>query len=78
MNRDNVVSFADHARGRLARRGALDKLPFETEALFEVECPRCEAVTRVAADLPTAAEVACAACGATIGLREEVLDVRSR
>ena len=74
MNRDNVVSFDGHARGRLARRGALDKLPFETEDFFEVKCPRCAGVTLLAASLASAPEASCAGCDAAISLREEVVD----
>ena len=79
MNRDNVVSFDDFARGRLARRGAQDKLPFPAGASVEVECPRCAAVLRIeAARLATVPEVLCSGCDATIAWREEVVDVRSR
>jgi hypothetical protein len=79
VNRDNVVSFDAFARGRSARRGADDKLPFETEGRIEVECPRCGTALRLEVDLlSVAAEVFCAGCGATIAFRAEAVDVRGR
>ena len=76
MNRDNVVSFDDYARGRHARRGAEDKLPFESD-LVEFQCPRCEAVLCVEADLLSLGpEVLCEGCDATIAFRAEALDAR--
>ncbi len=79
MNRDNVVSFDAFARGRSARRGADDKLPFETEGRVDVECPRCGAVLCLEVDLlSVAAEVSCAGCDATIAFRAEAVDVRGR
>jgi hypothetical protein len=79
VNRDNLVSFDAFARGRSARRGADDKLPFETEGMVEVECPRCAAVLCVEVDLLSVApEVLCAGCDATIALRSEALDVSRR
>ncbi len=77
MNRDNVVSFDAYARGRRsARRGSDDKLPFETEAMVEVECPRCAAVLRLEVDaLSGRPEVDCSGCDATIAFRAEALDV---
>ncbi len=79
MNRDNVVSFDAFARGRSARRGADDKLPFETEGRVDVECPRCGAVLCLDVDqLHVAAEVFCEGCEATIAFRPEAVDVRGR
>jgi len=79
VNPDNVVSFDDYARGRLARRGAQDKLPFPTGGSVEVECPRCAAVIRIEESrLATEPEVLCSGCDATIAWREEAVDVRSR
>ncbi len=79
MNRDNVVSFDDFARGRSARRGAEDKLPFESEGLVEFECPRCAAVLCVEVDLLSVGpEVLCEGCDATIAFRAEALDARRR
>lgn len=79
MNRDNVVSFDAFARGRSARRGADDKLPFETQRVVEMECPRCAAVLCLeVGSLSVDPEVLCAVCDATIALRAEALDVRGR
>lgn len=79
MNRDNVVSFDAFARGRSARRGADDKLPFETEGMVDVECPRCGATLCLEVDLlSVAAEVSCAGCDATIAFRADAVDVRGR
>jgi len=75
VNRDNVVSFDDFARGRQARRGAEDKLPFESE-MVEFECPRCAAVLCVEADLLSGPEILCEGCDATIALRAEAIDAR--
>lgn len=76
MNRDNVVSFDAFARGRSARRGADDKLPFETEEMVEVECPQCAAVLFLEVNrLSTPSEVLCAGCDATIAFQAEALDV---
>lgn len=77
MNQDNVVSFDAFARGRSARRGADDKLPFET--VVEVECPRCAAVLCVEVRrLSVDPEILCVGCDATIAFRTEALDVRGR
>ena len=79
MNRDNVVSFDDFARGRLARRGAQDKLPVAVGASVEVECPRCASVLRIETSrLAAAPEVLCSGCDATIAWREEVVGIRLR
>jgi transcription elongation factor Elf1 len=79
VNRDNVVSFDDFARGRSARRGAEDKLPFESEEFVEFECPRCAAVLCVEMDrLPVGPQVLCEVCEATIAFRAEALDGRRR
>jgi hypothetical protein len=76
VNRDNVVSFDAFARGRSARRGADDKLPFETEGRVDVECPRCGAVLCLDVDqLRVATEVFCHGCEATIAFRAEAVDV---
>jgi len=76
VNRDNVVSFDAFARGRSARRGADDKLPFETEGRVDVECPRCGAALCLDVDqFCVAAEVFCACCEATIAFRAEAVDV---
>ena len=78
MNRDNVVSFDDFARGRSARRGAADKLPFESESVVEFECPRCAAVLCVEVDrLPVDPEVLCEGCDAPIAFRADALDGRT-
>jgi len=79
VNQDNVVSFDAFARGRSARRGADDKLPFETERLVEMECPHCSAVLCLeVGSLSVDPEVLCAGCDATIAFRAEALDVRGR
>jgi hypothetical protein len=79
VNRDNVVSFDAFARGRSARRGADDKLPFETVGIVEVECPRCAAVLCLEIDpLLVRSEVLCVVCDARIALGDEALDVRGR
>jgi hypothetical protein len=79
VNRDNVVSFDAFARGRSARRGADDKLPFETSGLVEVECPRCAAVLCVDVELISdGADVMCHGCDATVAFRAEALDVQRR
>ncbi|MGH9368198.1 MAG: hypothetical protein ACRD3M_11050 [Thermoanaerobaculia bacterium] len=79
MSQNNVVSFDAFARGRSARRGADDKLPFKREKLVEVECPRCAAVLCLEVDsLSGGPEVLCAGCDATIAFRAEALDVRRR
>jgi hypothetical protein len=76
VNRDNVVPFDAHARGRSARRGADDKLPFETEETVDVECPRCAAVLCLEVGLLSAGpDVLCAGCDATIAFRAEAVDV---
>ena len=76
MNRDNVVSFDAYARGRSARRGADDKLPFEADEIVEVECPRCAAVLCLeVGQLSVGPEVLCAGCDATIAFRAEAVDV---
>jgi hypothetical protein len=76
VNRDNVVSFDAFARGRSARRGADDKLPFEKQRKAEVECPRCGAALFLEVGLLSVAlEVLCAGCDATIAFRAEALDV---
>jgi hypothetical protein len=76
VNRDNVVSFDAFARGRSARRGADDKLPFETEGMVEVECPQCAAVICLEVNrLSTSSEVLCTGCDATIAFLAEALDV---
>jgi len=64
---DNVVRFGDFARGRSARRGAADKIPFEAASEIRLECPSCAALLR----LPVAAssrEVYCDDCGERIAL----------
>jgi hypothetical protein len=79
VNRDNVVSFDDFARGRSARRGAEDKLPFESEDFVELECPRCAAILCVEMGrLPVGPQVLCEVCEATIAFRAEALDGRRR
>ena len=79
MNRDNVVSFDDFARGRSARRGAEDKLPFESESLVEFECPRCATLLCVEMDLLSVGpELLCEECDATIAFRAEALPLRGR
>jgi hypothetical protein len=76
VSQNNVVSFVAFARGRSARRGADDKLPFEKDETVEVECPRCAAVLRLEVDaLSGAPEAFCAACDATISFRADVVDV---
>lgn len=79
MNQNNVVSFDAFARGRSARRGADDKLPFERDETVEVECPRCACVLLLdVEDLCGAREVFCDGCDARIAFRAEALDVRGR
>ena len=76
MSQNNVVPFDASARGRAARRGADDKLPFEKDELVEVECPRCAAVLCLDVDgLSGGSEVLCAGCETTIAFRAEALDV---
>jgi transcription elongation factor Elf1 len=79
VNRDNVVSFDAFARGRSARRGADDKLPFDASGMVEVECPRCAAALCVDVDLLSdGADVMCGGCDATVAFRDEALDVQRR
>lgn len=79
MNRDNVVRFDDYARGRSARRGAADKLPFDEGERIEVECPSCSALLCLDVDLLSAhGEVFCAACDSPIAFQAEALEGRTR
>jgi hypothetical protein len=74
VSQNNVVSFDAFARGRSARRGADDKLPFEKEELVEVECPRCGAVLCLEMEaLSGGPEVLCDGCETTIAFRAEAL-----
>lgn len=78
MNRDNLVRFYDSARGRSARRGAADKLPFDGAEQVEVECPRCFArLCLEVGPLGAGPEIFCDQCDSKIAFRDRAPDVRS-